>query len=242
MNYINTLGFKVFSDSLEKINLKEIRNKTLNTISPNSYGITKKDPLFLNALKNTDYLVLDGVYFALASIFLNKKNIRKNQGPDVFDFFIKKMNTEYGRVFFLGSSNETLDKIKIKLKLQYPNVTAGFLSPPFKRKFSNQDNKEMIDSINGFEPDIIFVGMTCPKQEKWAHEHIDKLNTKLICSIGAVFDWYAGNQRDIHPLWWTFRLAWLKRTIDRPEILKRYHSIGVFFWDLILVILRIKKI
>lgn len=242
MNYINTFGFKVFSDSLEKINLKEIKNKTLNTISPNSYGISKNDPLFLSALKNTDYLVLDGVYFALASIFLNKKNIKKNQGPDVFDFFIKKMNSDHGRVFFLGSTKETLDKIKIKLKLQYPNIEADFLSPPFKKNFTKEDNKEMISSINKFKPDIVFVGMTCPKQEKWAHEHIDKLNTKLICSIGAVFDWYAGNQRDIHPLWWTFRLAWLKRTIDRPEILKRYPSIGVFFWDLILIILRIKKI
>ena len=242
MKYINTLGFKVFSDSLELINLKEIKNKTLNTISPNSYGISKKDYLFLKALKNTDYLVLDGVYFALASIFLNRKNIKKNQAPDVFNFFIKKMNSDYGRVFFLGSSNETLDKINRKLNVEYPNVNAGFLSPPFKKSFSNLDNQEMIDSINEFKPDIVFVGMTCPKQEKWAYQNVNKLNTKLICSVGAVFDWYAGNQKNIHPLWWTLRLAWLKRTIDRPEILKRYPSILVFFWDLLLTILRIKKI
>ena len=100
----------------------------------------------------------------------------------------------------------------------------------------------MIEAINNFKPDIVFVGMTCPKQEKWANQNKSRLNTKLICSVGAVFDWYAGNQKDIHPLWWKLRLAWLKRTIDRPEILKRYPNIGIFLWHLILSLLRIKKI
>ena len=151
------------------------------------------------------------------------------------------MNSESGRVFFLGSSSETLEKIKTRLKSDYPNITPEFLSPPFKSDFSTEDNNLMVEAINNFKPDIVFVGMTCPKQEKWAHQNKNKLETKLVCSIGAVFDWYAGNQKDIHPLWWKLRLGWLKRTIDRPEILKRYPDIGIFFWHLLLTLLRIKK-
>jgi N-acetylglucosaminyldiphosphoundecaprenol N-acetyl-beta-D-mannosaminyltransferase len=83
--------------------------------------------------------------------------------------------------------------------------------------------------------------MTCPKQEKWAYQFKDQLNTSLICCLGAVFNWYAGDQKKIHPIWWKLRLAWMKRTIDRPEILRRYPSIGVFFWDLFLTIVRLKK-
>jgi len=83
--------------------------------------------------------------------------------------------------------------------------------------------------------------MTCPKQEKWAYQNKTKLKTKLICCVGAVFDWYAGNQNEIHPLWWKLRLAWLKRTIDRPEILKRYPNIGIFFLHLFFAIIGIKK-
>lgn len=242
INFIETFGFKVFSDSLNNINLEEQKQSTLNTISPNSYGISTKDYVFEKALKESDYLVLDGVYFALSSILLRGKNIKQNNGPDVFNFFIKKMNLEKGRVFFLGSTEKTLNKINNRLKKEYKNISADFMSPPFKSSFSDEDNAHMIKRINKFKPDIIFIGMTCPKQEKWANQNKTKLNTKLICSVGAVFDWYAGNQKDIHPLWWKLRLAWLKRTIDRPEILKRYPNIAIFFWHLILSILRIKKI
>tara|TARA_B110000879_G_scaffold196979_1_gene267215 strand:- start:671 stop:1411 length:741 start_codon:yes stop_codon:yes gene_type:complete len=242
VNFVKIFGLKVFSDSLNNIILEDQKQLTLNTISPNSYGISTKDNLFEKALKESDYLVLDGVYFALSSIFLLGKNIKQNNGPDVFDFFIRKMNFEKGRVFFLGSTEETLDKINNKLKREYQNITTEFMSPPFKSIFSKEDNANMIERINNFKPDIIFVGMTCPKQEKWANQNKSKLNTKLICSVGAVFDWYAGNQKDIHHIWWKLRLAWLKRTIDRPEILKRYPNIGIFFWHLILSILRIKKI
>lgn len=242
MKIINAMGFNVFSDSLEKINLNSSVAKTLNTISPNSYGISTVDFEFKKSLKESSFLVLDGVYFALASILLKGKNIKKNQGPDVFNFFIKKMNSEKGRVFFLGSSKSTLKKIKNRLEDEYSNVSAEFLSPPFKSNFSESENALIIEKINKFNPDIVFVGMTCPKQEKWANQNRFHLNTKLICSIGAVFDWYAGNQKNIHPLWWKLRLGWLKRTIDRPEILKRYPNIAIFFYHLLLVFFRIKKI
>jgi N-acetylglucosaminyldiphosphoundecaprenol N-acetyl-beta-D-mannosaminyltransferase len=241
MREIETFGFKIFSDSLDKITLNTQEPQILNTISPNSYGITTKDPLFKKALKESDYLVLDGVYFALASIFLKGKNIQKNQGPEVFNYFIRKMDREGGRVFFLGSTESTLNKIKTRLKFDYPNVNAEFFSPPFKDEFTIDENNTILEAINKFKPDILFVGMTCPKQEKWSYQNKTKLKAKLICSVGAVFDWYAGNQKDINPLWWKLRLAWLKRTIDRPEILKRYPSIAIFFWHLFLNIIRIRK-
>ena len=241
MRFIETFGFKVFSDSLSTINIDDKKQLTLNTISPNSYGISTKDHIFEEALKKSDFLVLDGVFFALSSIFLKQQNIIKNQGLDVFNYFIKKMNSEGGRVFFLGASTETLAKIKTKLNIEYKNIATEFMSPPFKSDFSKDENAIMVEAINKFKPDIIFVGMTCPKQEKWAHQNKNKLDAKLICSIGAVFDWYAGNQKDIHPLWWKLRLGWLKRTIDRPEILRRYPSIGIFFWHLLLAMIGIKK-
>lgn len=241
MKFVKVFEFNVFSDNLDKIKLDRSKNKILNTISPNSYGISTYDSFFKESLKKSDYLVLDGVYFSLASILLNGKNIIKNQGFDVFKFFLKKMNSENGRVFFLGASNKTLNKIRYKLKAEYINISAEFFSPPFKSNFTNEENRIMVKKINQFKPDIVFVGMTCPKQEKWAYKNKDKLNSKLVCSLGAVFDWYAGDQKEIHPLWWKLRLGWLKRTIDRPEILTRYPNIGIFFWHLILSLLKIKK-
>ena len=241
MNFIDSFGLRVFSDTLSKIPSEGKRSRVLNTISPNSYGISTKDPVFHESLKQSDYLVLDGVYFALASILLNRKNIKKNQGLDVFHHFMDRVNRNRGRVFFLGSSQQTLELMRERAAIDFPGTTVAFYSPPYKPEFSEEDNRQMVEAVNSFEPDVVFVGMTCPKQEKWAFLNKSRLQAGLICCVGAVFDWYAGNEKTIAPLWWKLRLAWLIRTIHRPEILKRYPNIGIFFWHLILAILGNKK-
>lgn len=239
---VETMGFKVFSSSLDNIKLTDNIPKVLNTISPNSYGISTKDKLFEDALKSSDILVLDGVYFALSSILLQRKNIKRNQGPDVFYHFMNYCNSKSGKVFFLGSSLETLEKIRDKAKTDFPNIDVGFYPPPFKDEFSEEDNKIMVSEVNKFNPDILFVGMTCPKQEKWAYLNKNRLQTSLICSIGAVFDWYAGNYREIPEIWWKLRLGWLVRAIQRPELIRRnVPNYMIFLGDLLLTMFRIKK-
>ncbi len=241
--YVETLGYKVFSDHLSKIIIRGKECRVINTISPNSYGIATKDPVFKKALRSTDYLVLDGVYFALAAILLEGKNIKANQGPDVFDHFMKRLNKTGGKVFFLGSTNETLKRIRERTAFEYPNLLVEVYSPPFKKEFLEEDNKKMCEKINIFNPDILFVGMTCPKQEKWAIKNKNRVNAGLIISIGNVFDWYAGTQKAIPKIWFRLRLGWLIRIFLRPEIFRR--NIGnqmIFFRDLLLVFLKIKKI
>lgn len=241
MQVQEVMGFDVFNDHLGKIPMVEKGRVLVNTISPNSYGISTKDLDFRRALQHSDVLVLDGVYFALGSIFLKGKNIQKNQGPDVFYYFMKRINEQKGSAFFLGASNETLKKINDKANVEFPGIRIGTYSPPYKPEFTAEDNHNMIEAVNDFEPDILFIGMTCPKQEKWSFENKEHLNAKVICSIGAVFDWYAGNQKTISPIWWKLRLAWLIRTIHRPEILKRYPMVFLYFWHLFLAILGFKK-
>jgi len=241
MNMVKAFGFLVFSDSMNKIIISKKETSVLMTISPNSYGISTKDPLFREALKKSDYLVLDGVYFCLSSILLQRKNIKKNQGPEVFYHFMDRINRQHGKVFFLGASSQTLEKMQKKATADYPNLTIGIYSPPFKEVFSEEDTKKMIEEVNSFKPDVLFIGMTCPKQEKWAYQNKLKLKTKLICCVGGVFDWYAGNQKIIAPFWWKLRLGWFVRTIHRPEILKRYPNIAIFFWHLLLALFGNKK-
>ena len=159
MKTIQTLGFNVFSDNLSIIPIQGNSCRAINTISPNSYGISTKDVEFENALKNSDYLVLDGVYFAFSSLLLHGKNIKKNQGPDVFNHFIHRLNEQKGKAFFLGSSENSLRKIKIRAKFEYPNISIDYFSPPFKAEFSIEDNDLMLKKINGFKPDILFIGM-----------------------------------------------------------------------------------
>ena len=175
-------------------------------------------------------------------MLLNGKNIKANQGPDVFDHFIKRANNEKRRVFFLGSMESTLEKIKERASQEYPDITVGYYSPPFKPEFSEADNAVMVKAINEFKPDVLFVGMTCPKQEKWAIQHREKVNAGIVICIGNVFDWFAGTQKPVHPFWYKLKLGWFVRIFHRPEIFRR--NIGnqmKFFWHTMLIFLKLKK-
>ena len=217
---INVLGYEVFSSTLDVLD-PEIDKVLINTISPNSYGLALKDKKFEKALKNTDLLVLDGIGIALGSLLINGTNIKKISGEDCFDYLIDLANKNKWKVFFLGSTNETLKKITDRANKEFPFVTIASYSPPFKKEFSNDDNASMIEAINNYKPDILFVGMTAPKQEKWAYEHRDLVNARVISTIGNVFDWYAGNSKRPARIWINLRLEWLARIFMRPEIFRR---------------------
>lgn len=239
LNTVEVLGLKVLNDDLNKVSLND--KVLVNTISPNSYGIAIKDVEFMKALKNSDILTLDGEYFGLASIFLKGKIIKKQQGPDNFRVFMKKANEASAKVFFLGSTDKTLELIKKRVKTDYPDIIVKTYSPPYKPVFSDQDNEIIYKEINEFQPDLLCVGMTAPKQEKWAYSHYKNLKANVTITIGQVFDWYAGTMEEPNPIWTKLHLLWFIRTIKRPEILKRYPNIFMFFVHLTLNILKIRN-
>ncbi len=236
------LGYNVFSSRLDVLD-PSIKKLLINTFSPNSYGLALSDKNFETALKNTDVLVLDGVGIAFGSVLLNGKNIKKISGQDCFDYYMAEANKRNWKVYFLGSTEQTLQKIKDRAKQEYPNVTTGSYSPPYKPEFSDEDNAVMVNAINAFKPDVLFVGLTAPKQEKWAYEHRDKVNARIISTIGNVFDWYAGNSKRPAKIWINLRLEWLVRIFLRPEIFKRNTGNQMMFLrDLFLHITHIKRI
>jgi N-acetylglucosaminyldiphosphoundecaprenol N-acetyl-beta-D-mannosaminyltransferase len=236
---VEVMGFKVLNDDLNKVNFEG--RILVNTISPNSYGISTSDKKFEVALKNSDILTLDGEYFGLASLLLKGERIRKQQGPDNFRCFMRKVNNISGRAFFLGSSDKTLSLMKERAKIEYPNVQVEVYSPPYKPEFSEKDNQLIIKKINQFRPHLLCVGMTAPKQEKWAYEHYQKLEVNVVITIGQVFDWFAGTMDEPNPIWSKMHLLWLIRTIKRPEILKRYPMVFKFFWHLLLNIMHVRR-
>ena len=236
------LGYNVFSSRLDAID-PEIDKLLINTFSPNSYGLALSDKKFETALKNTDVLVLDGIGIALGSIILHGKNIKKISGQDCFDHYMAVANNKNWKVYFLGSSEQTLKKITDRVKKEYPNVITGTYSPPFKPEFSEEDNNHMVNAINAFKPDVLFVGLTAPKQEKWAYQHRNRVNARIISTIGNVFDWYAGNSKRPEKIWIDLRLEWLVRIFLRPEIFRRNTGNQLkFLRDLFLHITYIKRI
>ncbi len=201
-------------------------SKVINTVNAYSFNIAIKNIKFAEAIQTSDILLPDGISIVWTAKLLYGNKLKKIAGADVFFYFMDILNRKSGKCFFLGSTNETLNKIEYRQKVEYPNVQLAKFSPPFKREFSDIDNMEMLERINKFSPDVLFVGMTAPKQELWVHEHKHKIKAKTICSIGAVFDFYAGTVNRA-PIWMIdLGLEWLYRLVRQPKRLWRRYLIG----------------
>ena len=216
-------SMQVFNKDLESLPDKKL---IINTINAHCYNIAQEDPLYAKALLSSDVLLPDGVSISMAFNFLNGKKIKKIAGADLFYYEMNRLNRSGGKCFFLGSTISTLKQIKEKASSEFPNVEVDYHSPPYVPEFSQKENAEMIDRINAFKPDVLFVGMTAPKQEKWAYKHRDMIETGHVCSIGAVFDFYAGNIKRA-PVWMIdMGLEWFYRLIKEPKRLWRRYIIG----------------
>ena len=209
----------------------------INTINAHSYNVARNDELFAEALTKGDYLIPDGMSVVKACKWLHAKSQPKERiaGADLFEFEMNKLNEKGGTVMFMGSSEKTLAKIVQQAAKVYPNLKVVTYSPPYKPEFNDEDNKDIINAINTANPDLLWIGMTAPKQEKWAYSHWKELDIHCHCgTIGAVFDFYAGTVKRA-PIWWQDKgLEWLYRLLKEPRRMWRRYIIGntLFLWNI----------
>ena len=218
----------------------------INTINAHSFNVAQKDELFAEALAKGDYLIPDGASIIKACRFLGAKSMPEERiaGWDLFSFEMDRLerkseerivNSEKLRVMFMGSSEKVLAMIRERAKVDYPNLEVVTYSPPYKPEFSEADNKAIIKAINEADPDLLWIGMTAPKQEKWAYQHWKELDIHChVGTIGAVFDFYAGTAQRA-PLWWQrHSLEWLYRLVKEPKRMWRRYVIGnpLFLWNI----------
>ena len=210
----------------------------INTVNAHSFNTAKKDQLFADALTNGDVLIPDGVSIVKACKWIKAKSQPKEgiAGWDLFFFEMNKLEKKGGMVMFMGSSQKVLDQIVKRAAVDYPHLKVVTYSPPYKPEFSDGDNKAIIDAINAANPDLLWFGMTAPKQEKWIYSHWNELNIHChVGTIGAVFDFFAGTVERA-PIWWQEHgLEWLYRLIKEPKRMWRRYIIGnsLFLWNMV---------
>lgn len=234
------LKLKELTIKESKAALAQLPEKKLliNTINAHSYNTALEDPLFAEALMNGDALIPDGASVVMACKWLKAKSqpTERIAGWDLFEFEMNKLNKKGGKCFFMGSSEKVLALIKEKAAVTYPNITIETYSPPYKPEFTKEDNQAIIDAINKANPDLLWIGMTAPKQEKWAYSHWNELDIHCHCgTIGAVFDFFAGTVERA-PLWWQeHSLEWLYRLVKEPRRMWRRYIIGntLFLWNIL---------
>jgi len=222
-------NYSLFNQPLNEIRQPKVLISTLNA---HSFNTVQKDDDFHKALLFSDILLPDGISVVWAMWMLTGQKLQKIAGADLFKFEMERIDALGGTCFFLGSSDETLKKIHKRASQEYPNVRVFSYSPPYKSGFSEKETKLMIDEVNAVEPDVLFMGMTAPKQEKWAYQNFDKLTVGHVCCIGAVFDFYAGMVNRAPD--WLIKIGfeWLYRLIKEPRRMWRRYLIGnlKFIW------------
>lgn len=207
----------------------------INTLNAHSYNTALKDSVFAEALLKGGALIPDGASIVLAFKFLRNEKIERTAGWDLFQYEMDKLNQEGGTCFFLGSSETTLALIRENAETRYPKLKIVTYSPPYKLEFTKEENRAIIEAVNAVKPDLLWIGMTAPKQEKWAYTHFDELDVKgHIGTVGAVFDFFAGTVERA-PIWWQEHgLEWLFRLIKEPRRMGRRYIIGntLFLWNI----------
>lgn len=201
----------------------------INTINAHSYNTALKDPLFAEALQKGDVLIPDGASIVMACRWLKAKSqpTERIAGWDLFELEMERLNRKGGKCFFMGSSEKVLGLIREKAARVYPNITVETYSPPYKPEFNEEDNRAIIGAINAAKPDLLWIGMTAPKQEKWTYTHWNELDIDCHCgNIGAVFDFFAGTVERAPKWWQEHSLEWLYRLMKEPKRMWRRYIIG----------------
>jgi N-acetylglucosaminyldiphosphoundecaprenol N-acetyl-beta-D-mannosaminyltransferase len=233
---------EVTEEALEAIN-RGISQRVFVCANPHSLVVAQHDHGFQSALTQANMVVADGIGVTVMAKLAGVQIGPRITGTDYFQSVLNSLQQRGGgRVFFFGSSQRVLNLIATRFAVDFPALTlCGMYSPPFGL-WSDEENRRMVQIINDAKPDVLWVGMTAPKQEKWVEANRWQLNIPVIGSIGAVFDFYAGTYARA-PQWvcrigleWAYRLIleprrmWERNFVSAPKFLwlvLRWHMLGV---------------
>ncbi|MCF7907817.1 MAG: WecB/TagA/CpsF family glycosyltransferase [Candidatus Omnitrophica bacterium] len=194
------------------------------------------------SINESSLSVADGISLVWAARVQGRHLERRVYGPDLMLEFLKtSCHKEYSH-FFYGSDPDTLKTMVDKIKTKFPQIKiSGFYSPPF-RKLTDSEDEAVAKMINQSCPDVLWVGLGCPRQQLWMHEHRDKLKVPVMAGVGAAFDFIAGTKLQA-PQWMRNNgFEWLFRLVTEPKRLWKRYLVGnfIFLWLYLKELVKIK--
>jgi N-acetylglucosaminyldiphosphoundecaprenol N-acetyl-beta-D-mannosaminyltransferase len=201
------------------------------------------DHLFKTILNTADMVVSDGMPLVWAGRRHGFPMKRRVYGPELMLTFCKETAHKGYRHYFYGGATEVPGELAHSLQTRFPGMhIAGTFSPPF-RALTKEEDDEIVARINEAKADILWVGLSTPKQERWMYEHRDKLNVPVLMGVGAAFDLNSGRLKQAPPWMRENGLEWFFRLLMEPRRLwKRYLVYGSkFAWNVSLEMLKLKQ-
>jgi N-acetylglucosaminyldiphosphoundecaprenol N-acetyl-beta-D-mannosaminyltransferase len=178
----------------------------------------------------------DGMPLVWLSRRMGFRHVERVYGPDLL-LAVCERSLAWGSChFFYGGAPGVAETLARRLQSRFPGLRlAGTYSPPF-RPLTLEEDQAVVERINAAQPDIVWVGMSTPKQERWMAEHVGRLSASVLVGVGAAFDFHAGLKRQA-PRWMqTSGLEWLFRLLVEPRRLWRRYLINNpwFLWLILL--------
>ncbi|MEJ5990729.1 WecB/TagA/CpsF family glycosyltransferase [Ramlibacter sp. PS3R-8] len=182
------------------------------------------DQRFHEILDNADFATPDGAPVAWMLRRQGYTDQLRINGPDLMLKVCESAAEAGVSVFLYGAELETLELLQENLRRWYPNLSiAGAISPPF-RALSQEEDRAISDQINKSGAGVVWVGLGCPKQETWMHEHKHAVNAVMV-GVGAAFDYHAGRIKRAPHWMQDAGLEWLHRLGSEPRRLWRRYLV-----------------
>jgi len=210
-----------------KLISEKIENGTKDSyyfLNPHAINLSKKDPDFYEILSSNKVNFPDGIGMKLAGVF-EKYSLQDNLcGTDLYPNLMKVSQEKSFSVFFLGGSEEVVEKMVQNAKISWPNLrVAGFHHGYFDKV---KESDQIVNLINSANPDILLVSFGMPIQEKWIDENFSKINTKAAFATGGLFDFFSGTIQRAPLAWRQVGMEWAYRLFKEPKRMWKRYVIG----------------
>lgn len=231
MEKVNILGVNV-----DKVTISEAADKIFGMLgedkphwifTPNSEIIMQayKNTEFCEILNKADLLTADGIGVVYASRILKNPIKERAAGYDIACELTEKLSQSGHRLFLFGGKPGVAETAKKNLKEKYPELNiVGTRNGYFKP----EEEADIINEINSAEPDVVFVCLGAPAQEKWIARNADKINARVFMGIGGSLDVFAGVAERAPEVWCRLGLEWLYRLMKQPSRIGRMTALPKF--------------
>jgi len=241
MRCVTILGVPVHALTIEeaialcvaRVRARPASPTSIAHVNPHTLVLARTDPAVRAAVMAADLRLADGAGLMLVGRLRGQAPPERIPAPDFVPLLTDALGRSGGaRYFFYGSTDAVLERLRERIPSGWPSIeVVGVLSPPF-RPMSDDEEAEHCRRINEARPDVLWVGMTAPKQELWVERNQRRLEVPLIGSVGAAFDFLADTKAR-SPKWLSrLGLEWLHRLAFEPRRLWRrtFVSAPLFLW------------
>ena len=194
----------------------------------------QRDSSFRKVINNATLVAPDGRPLSIFLKTFRGINQERICGMDIMPDVLHRAAASKKSVYFYGTTDKLLKAIVRKAKKTFPEIKiAGYYAPPFKEKFTEQENASICEKIKACHPDLVLVALGCPKQEKWMAENKETIGACML-GLGQAFHIYGGVEKR-SPKWMQqFSLEWMYRLYQEPgRLWKRYALTNCYFLFLV---------